>query len=449
MTKGLRRRFLLGLWRWFVPGIHVKRYVLMMMIGLVVLVLAFVGWARVGPERNFFINLTARFIEFSEAIGFGRWGLMGLVFGGGLALGVYGVIGLNRSLLAAIGSSPSDTLNTIFAQRALGRGPRIVALGGGTGLSNLLSGLKRYSSNITAIVAVTDDGGSSGRLREALDMPAPGDMTDCYAALSDSPLLSDLLTHRFTRGDIKGHTFGNLLIATLNEHRRNFAEATLAINQILNVRGRVLPASLEPSVLVTRLEDGTEIRGESHLGQEAAGRRIESVRIEPNDANAPEAALQAILDAELIVIGPGSLFTSVMPPLLVPGIAQAIRSTRAPVVYVCNIMSEPGETDHLTASEHAKAVTKHLGRSPNAVLVNSAKLKAAVLESYQSVGSTPVRLDLETLRNEGTIPLQADLGSSAQHDARRLAWALMRYALAKRLRRPSSLYFKERQEVEG
>jgi uncharacterized cofD-like protein len=445
MTKGLRRRFWLGLWRWFVPGIHVKRYVLMMMIGLVVLVLAFVGWARVGPERNFFINLTARFIEFSEAIGFGRWGLMGLVFGGGLTLGVYGVIGLNRSLLAAIGSSPSDTLNTIFTQRALGRGPRIVALGGGTGLSNLLSGLKRYSSNITAIVAVTDDGGSSGRLREALEMPAPGDMTDCYAALSDSPLLSDLLTHRFTRGDIKGHTFGNLLIATLAEHRQNFAEATLAINQILNVRGRVLPASLEPSVLVTRLEDGTEIRGESHLREETAGRRIERVRLEPSDAHAPDAALEAIEHAELIVIGPGSLFTSVMPPLLVPAIARAIGSTRAPVVYVCNIMSEPGETDHLTVTEHAKAVAKHLGRLPDAVLVNTAKLKPGVLERYQSVQSTPVQLDFEALDREGMTALQADLGSSAQHDARRLAWALMRFALTKRLRRPSSLYFKKRE----
>ncbi len=438
-----KREIFFGLWRWFVPGLRVKRFIVLIMIGLLVLTLAFVAWARVGPERNNFINWTARLIEFSESIGFGRWGLMGIGFFGGLLLGILGILGLNRSLLGALGSSPTETLDMIFRKRALTRGPRIVAIGGGTGLSNLLSGLKGYSSNLTAIVAVTDDGGSSGRLRQGLQMPAPGDLTDCYAALSDSPVLKELLTHRFTRGDINGHTFGNLLIATLAEQRHNFAEATLAVNEILDVRGIVLPASLEPAVLITHLEDGTIIRGESTMSSERAGRRIANLSLEPENITAPEAAIEAINEAEIILVGPGSLYTSLTPPLLVPALKNTIQKTRAKLVYIANIMTEPGETDHMTLLEHIQVIVHHLGRTPDAILVNTASIHQSTLEQYAKVQSIPVKPDFDAIRMRGIEVVETTLirGGNAQHDAKRLARAIMRYALQRRIRRPWSLYF--------
>ncbi len=435
--------YVLGLWRWFVPGLRVKRYVLLILIALITVVLAFVAWARVGPERNNFINWTARLIEFSESIGFGRWGVMGLGFFGGLLLGVIGILGLNRSLLTAVGSSPRETVDIIFRRRALSRGPKIVAIGGGTGLSNLLSGLKSFTSNITAIVAVTDDGGSSGRLRAGLEMPAPGDLTDCYAALSDSPVLKELLTHRFTRGDINGHTFGNLLIATLAEHRHNFAEATQAVNEILDVRGTVLPASLEPAVLVAHLEDGNHVRGESTLATQRGNRKILRMQLEPSNLTAPEAAIEAIQNAEIILVGPGSLYTSLIPPLLVSDLRTAIQKSKAKLVYISNIMTEPGETDNLSLLEHVQVVVQHLQRSPDVVLTNNASLHPSTLEQYAKVGARPVRQDLDAVRMRGIEVIQAMLskGGLAQHNATRLARAVMAYAAKKRLRNPFSFYF--------
>jgi uncharacterized cofD-like protein len=432
-----------SLWRWLVPGMNVKRFVLLIALGLTILLLGFVAWARVGPQRNFFINTTARLIELSEDTGLGRWGWAALIAGSGFLLLGVGVVGLNRSLLRGLDSSPAETLERIYNRRALGRGPRIVAIGGGTGLSNLLSGLKRFSSNITAIVAVTDDGGSSGRLRTSLGMPAPGDLTDCYAALSDSPVLAKLLLHRFARGDgLEGHTFGNVFIATLAEERGSFRDATLSVNEILNVRGRVLPASLEPAVLVAELEDGALVRGESSLHVETRGRRVTKMRTEPANLTAAPEALEAIRESEVIVVGPGSLYTSVTPPLLVAELAASIRGSRALLVYICNVMTEPGESDGLSASEHVAAITAHLGRVPDVVLVNDAPVSDALRERYANVGSSVVERDLEAIRSSGAQPLSLPLLKSgeAQHDPRRLAAALMRLMVARRLRRPLTLY---------
>jgi hypothetical protein len=218
-------------WRWFVPGLGVKRYILLLSFGLLILVVGFTQFARMGPANRFFNSIVIMLAEVSRGGRLPLWTLgVGLTTVGAIMVSL-GVVGLNRSILRAMGTAPEDTLDRMFVARALHRGPRIVAIGGGTGLSNLLAGLKRYSANLTGIVAVTDDGGSSGRLREMLGMPAPGDLTDCYAALSDSPILANLLTHRFERGaGLEGHTFGNLLLATLSEER-GFAQATLAANQ--------------------------------------------------------------------------------------------------------------------------------------------------------------------------------------------------------------------------
>ena len=450
MTSGSRRRFVASLWRWLVPGMHVKRFVLLIAIGLTILLLGFVAWARVGPQRNLFINTTARLIELSEGTGLGRWGWAALIASSGVVLVGVGVIGLNRSLLSALDSSPSETLEKIYNLRALGRGPRIVAIGGGTGLSHLLSGLKKFSSNITAIVAVTDDGGSSGRLRTSLGMPAPGDLTDCYAALSDSPVLAKLLLHRFSRGDgLEGHTFGNLFIATLSEERGSFRDATLSVNEILNVRGRVLPASLEPAVLIAELEDGTRIRGESSLHRETQGRRVRQMHTEPQALTAAPEAITAIGEAELIVIGPGSLYTSVTPPLLVTELARAIRGSKATVVYICNVMTEPGESDELSANDHVAAITTHLGRTPDVVLLNNAPVAPEVIQRYAAVGATLVTVDTTALKSAGVQPLELPLtqAGDAQHDPRRLSVALMRLMVARRLRRPLSLYYGQRRII--
>jgi uncharacterized cofD-like protein len=432
-----RRSFWLSLWRWLIPGLRVKRYLALVLLGLLVLMGGFVAWTRVGEQRNFFINFTARLIEISEMLHLGRWGWAALLMVLGVLLGWLGVIGLNRSLLRSLGSSPSETLDRIFRTRALGAGPKIVAIGGGTGLSNLLSGLKRYSSNITAIVAVTDDGGSSGRLRKSLDMPAPGDLIDCYAALSDSPDLAKLLLHRFKRGEeLEGHTFGNLMLATLSEERGDFGSAIMALNNILNVRGKVLPATASAATLMTELEDGTVIAGESTLREQAAGRRIKHLRLEPSQPTAMSGAVETIKSAEMIVIGPGSLYTSVIPPLLVPDLARAIKQSKATIVYVANIMTEHGETDGLSVFEHCQAVAAHLGRKPDVVLVNNAPISRSTLEKYFVEQAEQVKLDLALASQAGIGIHQARLtqNGEGQHQPRALSAALIRVLLEKRLR---------------
>jgi uncharacterized cofD-like protein len=292
-------------------------------------------------------------------------------------------------------------------------------------------------------VAVTDDGGSSGRLRSGLEMPAPGDLTDCYAALSDNSDLKKLLTHRFSRGDIEGHTFGNLLIATLAEDRANFAEATAAVNQILKVRGTVLPASLEPAVLVAHLDDGSQIRGESSLAAQRKGRKITQMSLEPVALTAPEAALEAVQHAELIVLGPGSLYTSLTPPLLVPALKAAIQQSKAKLVFIANIMSEPGETDQMSLLDHIQVIVQHLGRTPDVVLVNHAKIQPQLLLQYQKTGAEPMKQDVAAIQMRGiaVVPATLTRDGLAQHDAKRLARALMAYAAKVRVQNPLSFYF--------
>lgn len=421
-------------WRWLVPGMGVKRYAALIAFGLAVLLVGFFQFGRVGPWRAFFTDVIEQVGELIP----GRWPMWmtgALLFSFGVGLVWTGIVGLNRSILRAIGAQPLETLDTIYNRRTLSRGPRIVAIGGGTGLSNLLSGLKRYSSNLTAIVAVTDDGGSSGRLRAALGMPAPGDLTDCYAALSESPLLSSLLTHRFARGEgLEGHTFGNLLLATLSEERGDFAEATLAVNTILQVRGQVIPATSAAAVLVAELEDGSRLIGESNLHDRPGGSHIRRLHLDPPALPAMPQAIRAIQEAELIVVGPGSLYSSVIPPLLVPEVGAAIRASAAKLVYIVNIMTEAGETDGMSALDHARSLEAHLGRAPDVVLVNTAPISAETLERYGAEKAEPAAVDLAAfqsagIRTHGAMLTQAGGG---QHDPDELSASIVRLFLARR-----------------
>lgn len=414
--------------KWLTPGMGVKRWFTVLLVCAFFLAVGFLHFVWTGPMRW----VATRWILWLNALGepnvLPLWVVGGLVMTVAFVGALTSVLMLNRSLLQATGTKPSDAVDYIYTRRTLSRGPRIVAMGGGTGLSNLLAGLKKYSSNITAVVAVSDDGGSSGRLRKDLEMIAPGDLTDCYAALSDSPVLARLLLHRFRRGEgLEGHTFGNLMLATLSEEQGGLANAMSDVHEVLKVRGQVFPATPTPATLVAQLEDGQQVRGESALHEERAGRRVTRMSLDPDEVPALPEVLNAILEADLIVIGPGSLLTSLIPAVLVPEVASAVRRSEAKLVYVANIMSEKGETDELSLEDHERVLTQHLGRAPDWVLVNSAPIGLAVRERYAkegahlltSRGSSPsfrARVRFAAVLREG----------SGQHDPEKLAVSLLR-----------------------
>lgn len=322
-----------------------------------------------------------------------------------------------------------------------GTPPRhVVAIGGGTGLPALLEAIKPSeaedaSFDLTAIVTVTDDGGSSGRLRRDLGTLPPGDIRNCLAALSDAPeTLKALLQYRFKQGELKGHSLGNLFIAGLAEITGDFASAVKHMHDILAIRGRILPSTTDSAQLVAELADGSLVRGEAAIAR--SGYPIRRLSLDPSQCRALPEARQALAEADLVLLGPGSLFTSVLPNLLVRDLADALLRSAAYKVYVCNLTTQPGETDYFTASEHLDALRRHVpGLSPDAVLCNSAPFPEHLLESYARFNAEPVRVDAERLAASGcrlvhTDLLQADL--YARHDPaklRRAVFGLFQLAL--------------------
>lgn len=279
---------------------------------------------------------------------------------------------------------------------------RVVVIGGGTGLSVLLRGLKQEPVHITAIVTVADDGGSSGRLREEMDMLPPGDIRNVLTALADTePLMEKLMQYRFVNGTgLAGHNLGNLLLAAMNEITGDFVTAVKELSRVLAVRGEVLPASNQSILLKAEMEDGTIVSGESQIP--LSGKRIKKVFLEPADAIPLPEASKAIAEADIILIGPGSLYTSILPNLLVKGLFEEIKASSAPKVYVCNVMTQPGETDGFSASDHVRAMFEHVGEPfLDTVIVNNAVMPPAVLEKYAEKGAAPVRCDIEELNSFG------------------------------------------------
>ncbi len=255
----------------------------------------------------------------------------------------------------------------------MSRDLKVAALGGGTGLSTLLRGIKEVTSNVTGIVTVADDGGSSGRLRKELGILPPGDIRNCIVALAEAePLMKRLFEYRFTEGNgLAGHSFGNLFIAAMSGVTGNFEQAVSESSRVLKVTGQIAPSTLEDVRLVARMADGTVVHGESKIS--AASKRICRLEIAPGSPEAFQPAVDAILDADLVVVGPGSVYTSLIPNLLVPGIWQALESTGAPLVYVCNVATQPGETDGYTVADHCRALEAHRpGLSFDYVVANSA-----------------------------------------------------------------------------
>jgi len=274
---------------------------------------------------------------------------------------------------------------------------KVTVIGGGTGLSTILRGLKRFPLDITAIVTVADDGGSSGSLREDFDVPPPGDVRNVLVALSEAePLVNELFQYRFEEGTgLAGHPTGNLLLAAMTNITGNFATAVQNLSQVLNVRGRILPVCNEALCLCAEYEDGGFAKGESNIGN--PDKKIKRVYYE-NPCSALVEATKAVSESDLVILAPGSLYTSIIPNLLFPEMQKAIEETKAKFVYCCNIMSQPGETTDFSVSEHIKSIEEHVGfRFVDSVLVNDAKVKPSVIKRYQEDGSHPIEIDFEQL----------------------------------------------------
>jgi len=320
------------------------------------------------------------------------------------------------------------------------RPTRIVAMGGGTGLPMVLKGLARKAEprlgepglDITAVVAMSDDGGSSGRLRRSRGMLPPGDVRNCLVALAGgkSPL-SEVFQYRFggKKCGLAGHAMGNLLIAALAELKGDFLEAVRLSGELLGIKGRVLPSTVSPVQLVAQLEDATEVVGERNIGRVSS--RIRHVSLSPRLPPPSDGLLEAISSADLIAIGPGSLYSSVLPNLLVDGVAQALRETRALKVMVANLMTQPGETDGMDCLDHVRAVIEHVGPVLDAVLVNCAPPSEEASRRYAAKGAYAVRVDRRALISAGVVPVEADLlkeGPRIRHDSRKVARCLLKMA---------------------
>jgi len=351
---------------WFVPGLGIKRWVLMILAGVTLLALG-LGMLVLDLYRtNSTDPLLLTILSYASLRFLPRLARV-LIFGGlGAALVTCGIWGLNRALLRPFMRPGDMVLDQLRDFRRRERGPRVVAIGGGHGLSVLLRGLKDHTRNITAVVTVADDGGSSGRLRQQLGILPPGDIRNCLAALSnDEALLTQLFQYRFSGAPgLEGHSFGNLFITALSEITGSFEEAIAESGRALSVSGRVLPSTLHSvrllaDVRLPHVLNEVRVEGESHI-PEVAG-RVRRVWLDPNNPPAFPPVLQALLNAEMIIVGPGSLYTSLLPNLLVPELLAAIRASRALKIYVCNIATQEGETDLFSCFDHTQALEDHVG----------------------------------------------------------------------------------------
>jgi uncharacterized cofD-like protein len=420
--------------KWLAPGLSVKRWLLMSAVGVVLTVLGFAILIRLTPVF-YVIQLIQLLLQVVTQYvpGYMR-GL--LVIGLGLLLVWWGQSRTLGSITEVLMPEGNDELvDRLLTHRRLHRGAKIVAVGGGTGLSTLLRGLKEYSANITAVVTVADDGGSSGRLRREMGGLPPGDIRNCLAALADQEkLITELFQYRFRTGDgLAGHSFGNLFLSAMSEITNGWEEAIATSSQVLAIRGQVLPATLSDVRLWAEFEDGQRIEGESQIS--AAGGRIVKIGCTPSRPPALPSVLKAIAEADFIILGPGSLYTSVIPNLLVPDIIMAIaRRKDIPRIYVCNIMSQPGETTGYRVSDHIKAIDAAAGRRLfDAVLVQKQPPSAAAQHHYSYENSHPVKTDRDELMRLGCRVILANVMEEdpkthlVRHSSERLARVLVRW----------------------
>ena len=439
----------LNLRRWLTPGIGIKRWLLVVFLGLLLLALGFAHMLRQvsrdvepgGPYESLVGLITLQFLPYP---------LRGLIVGvAGMALVAFGAYRVIRVVTDPLRAPDADQplVEVIYQKRFLARGPKIVAIGGGTGLSALLRGLKEHTSNLTAVVTVADDGGSSGVLRQELGIAPMGDIRNCIAALADAePLMSELLQYRFPTSDaspsgvsgdgpgLAGHALGNLLLAAMTAiEGGDFEEGVRRINRILAVRGQVVPVTATPLTLHARLADGSIVAGQSRIMRTPD---IERVWITPDDVHASDDALTAIADADLIVLGPGSLYTSLLPSLLIPTIRDALLAASAPRLYVCNVATQEGETTGMDLAAHVAALIAHTAPGIVDVVLANNRFDARVPTDWQAEAvrlhwppaalSDPPHLVLDDV---------VDPENAHHHDPARLAAAVLRAGEAEAPRR--------------
>lgn len=416
--------------KWFYPNMKVKRWFLLAALGIFLFATGF-------AVMNDGIALGYLELQFREAVYRVTGSTQRVAVPVGLLISGLGIIlmvmGFKRMLHSIISvllpAEEGRIVDVIYTRQHLSRGPKIVVIGGGTGLSALLRGLKEYTNNLTAIVTVADDGGSSGKLRHEMGILPPGDVRNCLVALADREnIMERLFSYRFDTGTLKGHSLGNLLLAGLADTAGDFQKGIEQVGEVFALRGNVYPSTLEQVVLVADLADGRRIKGETAVRTTEG--QIRRVYLEPGDCHPVPQALQALEEADLIVLGPGSLYTSVLPNLLVEGLREKIRTVSAPCVYVCNIMTEPGETDNYQAADHLQALIHHCGTDfVDAVLANKAAIPLEALQRYAEEGAAPVRGEARAIERLGIKYFEADLvqeGEVLRHDSERLARELVR-----------------------
>lgn len=412
--------------RWFKPGLHVKRWLSLILLGTTFLGVGSAYWLldfyRRAPNNWIVEFLAIVSLTFLPRI------IRVLIFLAiGLGMIILGIFGLNRSLLQPYTQPNSSVVDKLTTYRKKERGPRIVVIGGGHGLSNILSGLKHYSSNITAVVTVADDGGSSGKLRESLGILPPGDIRNCLAALSDDEgLIRELFQYRFSLDDasLQGHSFGNLFLSALTEITGSFETAVVESARVLSSNGQVLPASLSDIQLIADKElpgwrREIRIRGESIIPKMSGN--VKRVWLEPNNPPAYPKVIQAILTADLIIIGPGSLYTSILPNLLIQDITAAIKVSHAMKIYICNLITQAGETDNYSVEDHIKAIEDHSSKRLFTLTICNNNFEGKIADNIDWVKRS-AKLDgrydfYETNLNHPNFP--------GQHDPERTAKAIM------------------------
>ena len=422
--------------QWLRPGLSIKRWMLLFSIGILVLVFG----ATLILNYQIFGILEEKMLLFAFQMT-GSYSYTFLAICGtilvilGLWIMVTAVRKLMKRFVELLAPDQKEVSKQLLSKMELSRGPKVVAIGGGHGLSMLLRGLKNKTSNITAIVTVADDGGSSGRLREEMGIIAPGDLRNCLVALADKEtVLEEIFQYRFGgEGELAGHSLGNLFLAALIKQFGSVQNALEAASKVLNIRGQVMPATSQTVRLKARMSDGEIVEGESEISAypEKKGRDIRIVHMStiPKAPMAVGDALKALRDADLITLGPGSLYTSVLPNLLVSEILQTIRESGAPVIYICNVMTQPGETSGYTVGDHLKALVDHIGGGVvDFVLANTGTPAADVLKKYEKAHAYPVSIDRKKVESLGASLIEADLlgpAREAVQDTNVLAEELM------------------------
>lgn len=397
---------ILKAFKWLYPGMWVKRWILLAVFGIMMISMGFV---MVILEQN------SRNKTFA-----------GIIIISGIVFVITGIKRIIKSFITIFLPQREDELvDKIYQKRILERGPKIVVIGGGTGLSTLLHGLKEYTNNITAVVTVADDGGSSGRLRQDFDVLPPGDIRNCLVALADAePLMGKLFQFRFGEGtEFSGHSFGNLFITAMSKVTGDFDAAIKESSKVLAIRGSVVPSTLDKISLTAEHMDGSQTVGESQIPKAAS--RIRRIHLRPVNCKPTDEAIEAIKRADTIVLGPGSLYTSIMPNLLVGRIYQEILASKAIKIYACNVMTQKGETDDYKASDHLKAIVEHT--VPGIVdycVINTARIPPEMLKKYEAEGSHPVIPDPENLKKMKCKVIEAHIISAqdyVRHDPAKLA----------------------------